>query len=425
MAELSPIAHRARARITRRLIPYLLVLYVIAFLDRVNVGFAALQMSSELGFSPEIFGFGAGIFFIGYFLFEVPGTLLVETWSARGWIARIMISWGVIATAMGFIHTSTQFFWMRFILGVAEAGFFPGLLVYLSHWFRQDDRAKAIALFMAAVPLSSIIGAPLSGLLLEVQWLGLAGWRWLFILEGLPAILFGMITLAYLTDKPEQAKWLPDDEREWIVGELARERAAKLAHGSLTLWQALMQRDVWLLAFAYFGMVSGLYGFNFWLPTIIKQLSGLSNFLAILVTAIPYCVGLAAMLLIGWSSDRNNERRWHTALPMLIAGVGLLCGAMLQEQAIVAIALFCVGAIGIFGHFPGFWATAYSRYTGVAAAAAIAFINSLGNLGGFAGPYVIGFINENTGSFVGGIVYLSLSAAMSAICILALSQERV
>jgi ACS family tartrate transporter-like MFS transporter len=425
MAELSPIAHRARARIARRVIPYLLVLYVIAFLDRVNIGFAQLQMSGDLGFSPEVFGFGAGIFFIGYFLFEVPGTILVETWSARGWIARIMISWGVIATAMGFIQTATQFFWMRFILGVAEAGFFPGLLVYLSHWFRQDDRAKAIALFMVAVPLSSIIGAPISGLLLEVNWHGINGWRWLFILEGLPAVLFGMITLVYLTDKPEQAKWLHDDEREWIVDELARERTAKLAQGSLTLWQALLQRDVWLLAFAYFGMVSGLYGFNFWLPTIVKQLSGLSNLLATLVTAIPYCVGLAAMLVIGWSSDRNNERRWHTALPMLIAGVGLLFGAMWQTQAIVAIALFCVGAIGIFGHFPGFWATAYSRYTGVAAAGAIAFINSLGNLGGFAGPYVIGFINERTGSFVGGIVYLSLSASISAMCILALRQPAV
>jgi MFS transporter, ACS family, tartrate transporter len=422
MTTSSPVARRTRLRITRRLIPYLLILYVIAFLDRVNVGFAALQMSSDLGFSPEVFGFGAGIFFIGYFLFEVPGTVLVETWSARGWIARIMISWGVLATGMGFIHSATQFYWMRFFLGVAEAGFFPGLLVYLSHWFQQEDRAKAVALFMAAVPLSSIIGAPLSGLLLEVQWLGVVGWRWLFILEGLPAIVFGFVTIFYLTDKPEQAKWLRDDEREWIIATLARERAVKLAQGSISLWRALMQRDVWLLALAYFGMVSGLYGFNFWLPTIVKQLSGLSNLLASLLTAIPYCVGLAAMLLIGWSSDRSGERRWHTALPMLIAGVGLLCGALLQQHVVVAIALFCVGAIGIFGHFPSFWATAYGRYTGVAAAAAIAFINSLGNLGGFAGPYVIGFINERTHSFVGGILYLSLSAVIAALCILSLQK---
>jgi ACS family tartrate transporter-like MFS transporter len=424
MNPLPPVAHRARARITRRLIPYLFILYIIAFLDRVNVGFANLQMSSDLGFSPEVFGFGAGIFFIGYFLFEVPGTVLVETWSAKGWIARIMISWGLLATGMGFIHSSTQFHWMRFFLGVAEAGFFPGILVYLSHWFRQEDRAKAVALFMSAVPISSIIGAPMSGLLLDVNWLGYAGWRWLFIVEGIPAVVFGVITLLYLTDKPEQAKWLPTDEREWIASELARERAAKLAQGALSIWQALRQRDVLLLALAYFGMVSGLYGFNFWLPTIVKQLSGLSNLLAILVTAIPYCVGLAAMLLIGLSSDRTGERRWHTALPMLISGVGLLLGATLQQHVIAAIALFCVGAIGIFGHFPSFWATAYSRYTGVAAAAAIALINSLGNLGGFAGPYVIGFLNEKSGSFVGGILYLSLSAVMSAICILALRQQK-
>ncbi len=423
MSQISPVAHRARSRITRRLIPYLFVLYVIAFLDRVNVGFAALQLTGDLGFTPEVFGFGAGIFFIGYFLFEIPGTVLVETWSAKAWIARIMISWGAIAVAMGFIQNATQFYWLRFFLGVAEAGFFPGILVYLSHWFRQDDRAKAIALFMSAVPIATIIGAPISGLLLEVNWLGHAGWRWLFILEGIPAVLFGVITLFYLTDKPTQAKWLPDDEREWLTDELDRERAAKLATGSLSLWQALWQRDVLLLALAYFGMVSGLYGFNFWLPTIVKQLSGLSNLLAILVTAIPYCVGLAAMLLIGWSSDRSDERRWHTAVPMLISGVGLLCGALLQEHVVVAIALFCVGAIGIFGHFPSFWATAYARDTGVAAAAAIALINSLGNLGGFAGPYVIGFINEKTGSFVGGILYLSLSAAVSAVCILALRRS--
>jgi len=419
----SAIATRTRRRIVLRLVPFLFVLYIIAFLDRVNVGFAALQMTGDLGFTPEVYGFGAGIFFIGYFLFEVPGTVLVETWSAKGWIARIMISWGFIAVAMGFIENATQFYWLRFALGAAEAGFFPGLLVYLSHWFRQEDRAKAVALFMSAVPVATIVGAPISGLLLELNWLGLAGWRWLFILEGLPAIVFGVVTLFYLTDKPEQAKWLPDDERTWLTDELARERAAKLAHGSVSIWRALLQRDVLLLALAYFGMVSGLYGFNFWLPTIVKQLSGLSNLLSILVTAIPYCVGLIAMLLIGWSSDRSGERRWHTALPMLISGVGLLCGAMLQQHLIAAIALFCVGAIGIFGHFPSFWATAYSRYTGVAAAAAIALINSLGNLGGFAGPYVIGFINEKTGSFVGGILYLSLSAVVAAIAVLALRRN--
>lgn len=421
--EAADVARRARSRIARRLIPYLFVLYIIAFLDRVNVGFAALQMTGDLGFTPEVYGFGAGIFFIGYFFFEIPGTVLVETWSARKWIARIMISWGIVAVAMGFIETATQFYWLRFLLGAAEAGFFPGILVYLSHWFRQEDRAKAIALFMSAVPVATIIGAPISGLLLEVEWRGYAGWRWMFILEGLPAVVFGVVTIFYLTDRPEQAKWLREDERGWIVNELARERATKLAQGHVSIWQAIRQRDVMLLALAYFGMVCGLYGFNFWLPTIVKQLSGLSNFVSILITAIPYCVGLAAMLIIGWSSDRSGERRWHTAAPMLIGGIGLLAGALMQDFVVAAIALFCVGAIGIFGHFPGFWATTYARYTGVAAAAAIALINSLGNLGGFAGPYVIGYLNEASGSFVGGILYLSVCAVIAAGCILALRRS--
>jgi len=414
------IGASARRRIGRRLIPYLFLLYIIAYLDRVNVGFAALQMTGELGFSPRVFGFGAGIFFFGYFLFEIPGSVLVETWSARKWIARIMISWGVIAVAMGFIHTETQFYWLRFLLGAAEAGFFPGLLVYVSHWFRQEDRAKAVALFMAAVPLSSIIGAPISGLLLEVNWLGHAGWRWLYIIEGLPAVIFGVVTLFYLTDRPQQAKWLPDRERDWLVNELERERATKSTQGSGSFWKTLQTRDVWLLALAYFGMVCGLYGFNLWLPTIVKQLSGLSNFTSILLTAIPACVGLIAMLLIGWSSDRSGERRLHAAIPMAIGGIGLLCGALMQQQVVVAIGLFCVGAIGIFGHFPAFWATVYSRYTGVAAAAIIALINSLGNLGGFAGPFVIGYLNDASGTFVGGILYLAACAMMASGCILAL-----
>jgi len=396
------------------LIPYLFVLYVIAFLDRVNVGYAALQMTGDLGFSPEIFGFGAGIFFIGYFLFEVPGTLLVETWSARGWIARIMISWGVLASATGSIHNASQFYWVRFFLGVAEAGFFPGLLVYLSHWFRQADRAKTVALFMSAIPISNILGAPLSGWLLTVNWLGYAGWRWLFIIEGVPAVVFGMVTIFYLTDRPQQAKWLADDERLWIVNELAHERTATLAQGSASVWRAVCQRDVWLLAFAYFGMITCLYGFNFWLPTIVKQLSDQSNLLTVLITAIPYCAGLVAMLWMGWSSDRSSERRWHTAIPMMIAGIGLLCGALLQNQVVLAIALFCVAAIGIYGHLPGFWATTYGRFTGVTAAAVIALINSFGNLGGFVGPYVIGYLNGATHSFVGGILYLAMSALAAA-----------
>lgn len=414
---------RVTQRITRRIIPYLFLLYVIAFLDRVNVGYAALQMTGDLGFSPEVFGFGAGIFFIGYFIFEIPGSVLVETWSARGWIARIMITWGILAVSMGFIESKIQFYWLRFFLGVAEAGFFPGLLVYLSHWFRQEDRAKAVAMLMSAVPLSSILGAPLSGLLLNVHWLDYAGWRWLFIIEGLPAIVFGIITLFYLTDRPHNARWLPEQERAWLIAELERERQSKTSQRPLSPWALFTQRDVYLLALAYFGMVNSLYGFNFWLPTIFKQLSGLNNLATILLSALPYCVGLCAMLLIGWSSDKRSERRWHTALPMMVAAAGLLGSALAQTHTAMAIAFFCVAAIGVFGHLPSFWANAYSRYTGIAAAAAIGLINSFGNLGGFVGPYLIGYINNSTHAFIGGILFLSAMAMLAAVCLLGLRKQ--
>src|SRR6266446_6672678 len=264
---LAPVAARARRRIMHRLLPYLFLLFIIAFLDRVNISYAALEMTKALGFTAEVMGFGAGIFFFGYFLLEIPGSLLVERWSARGWIARIMISWGILAILMGFIHTANQFYWLRFLLGAAEAGFFPGIIVYLTHWFRQQDRAKAIAAFMIGIPISSIFGSPLAGLILGVRWLGLPGWRWLFIIEGIPAIIFGIITIFYLTDWPHQARWLPDDEQQWITAELEREKQSKAAVRSYTIWQALRQAPVIQLALIYFLGDIGLYGFTIWFPT--------------------------------------------------------------------------------------------------------------------------------------------------------------
>jgi sugar phosphate permease len=379
-------------------------------------------MTKDLGFTAEVYGFGAGIFFIGYFLLEIPGSLLVEVWSARGWIARIMISWGILAVLMGFIHTATQFYWVRFLLGAAEAGFFPGLIVYLSHWFRYEDRATAVALFMAAIPISNIMGAPLSGFLLGVNWFGMAGWRWLFILEGVPAIIFGIVTIFYLTDWPHQARWLPNDEREWITTELEKEKQAKKALPSQTVWKALKQREVIFLALASFCMLTSVYGFTFWLPTIVKQLSGLPSILVALIAALPYCVGLIAMLLVGWSSDRAMERRWHTALSMIAAGSGLVLSATMQNNAALAVSLFCFAAAGLYGYFPCFWALPTSLLTGVAAAAAIGLINSVGNLGGFVGPYVVGYVNTATNSFFGGILYLSLSALVAAGFVLALGR---
>ena len=409
----------------RRLMPFLFTLFVIAYLDRVNVGYAALQMKGDLSFTDAILGFGAGIFFWGYFLLEIPGSILVERWSARRWIARIMISWGIVAIIMGFVQTKNQFYALRFLLGLAEAGFFPGLIVYLSHWFRYEDRAKTIGLFMAALPVSNIIGSPVSGLLLNVNWLGMHGWRWLFIIEGIPAVIFGIITIFYLTDRPHEATWLPQDEREWLEHELAREHHAKRATHGLRILQALRHRQVVILALAYFFMVSSHYGFTFWLPSIIKKQSGVSNLHVTLISAIPYCVGLVAILLVGWSSDRTKERRWHTALSMIACSIGLLLSVILQDRFVLSLAMFCVAASGIYAYLPGFWTLPTSFLSGTAAAASIGLINSIGNLGGYAGPYVVGYLSTSTGSFFWGVLYLSLSALVAAGLVLSIRAAKV
>jgi D-galactonate transporter len=414
------VGERTRRRVMTRTLPYLFVLFVVAYLDRVNVSYATLKMTDELGFTPEIYGFGAGIFFVGYFLFEIPGSIIVEKWSARLWISRIMITWGALAILTGFIHTPSQFYWIRFLLGAAEAGFFPGLIVYMSHWFRAEDRAKSTALFMAAVPLTNIFGSPVSGLLLGVNWLGISGWRWLFILEGIPSIVLGVTTIFFLTDRPRQAKWLAPEEREWLAGEIERENEAKRAARSYGVLEAFRHRDVVLLAAAYFFVVTSVYGLNFWLPTFVKKASGSSDFVVTLVSALPYCVGLAAILFIGWSSDRTGERRWHTAGSMLAGGLGLLLAALFQENAALAVAMFCVAAAGLNGYLASFWAIPTRFLAGTAAAASVGLVNSVGNLGGFAGPFVVGYLNRVTGSFVGGTLYLSASAVAAACCILAL-----
>lgn len=418
------VSERARRRITRRIMPFLFVLYIIAFLDRVNVGYAALQMKQALGFTDQVLGLGAGIFFIGYFLLEIPGSVLVEKWSARGWIARIMISWGILAVVCGFVQNATQFYWIRFLLGAAEAGFFPGIIVYFSHWFRYQDRAKAVAMFMAAIPVSNVIGSPLSGLIMRVSWLGLAGWRWLFILEGAPAIIFGVITIFYLTDWPHQARWLKADEREWITSELEREKTTKLESHSYRILEAFAHREVILLALSYFFIVTAVYGVQFWLPSIIQRLSNLSELWVTVVTAIPYFIGLIGILLIGWSSDRTNERRLHTALPMLATSLGLFLSVVLVGDPALTIAMFCLAAVGIYGYLPGFWALPTSFLSGTTAAASIGMINSLGNLGGFVGPYVVGYLSTVTRSYSIGMIYLSVSALIAAVLILMLRTSR-
>lgn len=404
--------------------PFLILLFMVAYLDRVNVSYAALDMTRELGFTPEVYGFGAGIFFLGYVLLEIPGALLVERWSARLWISRIMISWGLLAGLTGFVETATQFYWARFLLGVGEAGFFPGIIVYLSHWFPERDRAKAVAIFMTAIPVASILGAPISGLLLGVDWLGLSGWRWVFILEGIPSVVLGIIVPFYLTDRPAQARWLPADEREWLVAELARERAAKphagQSHRLADALRQLRQPRVLVLAGAYFAAVTAVYGFGLWLPIIVKALSGLPNLAVTGIAALPYVAGLVAMLAVGWSSDRTGERRWHTALPLVAVSAGLLLTALLRDHAALAVASLCLAGAGLYSYLPGFWALPTTLLTGSTAAAAVGLINAFGNVGGFVGPYVVGRFNAATNSFAGGMLYLSASALAAAALVLAL-----
>jgi MFS transporter, ACS family, tartrate transporter len=415
------VMQRARRRIFRRTMPFLFTLFVIAFLDRVNVGFAKLKMAGEINLTDEMYGFGAGIFFIGYFVLEIPGSLIAERWSARKWIARIMISWGLLSVFTGLIHTPTQFYWARFFLGAAEAGFFPGVIVYLNHWFRQEDRAKAVALFMMALPITSIVGSPISGLILDhVHWFGLDGWRWVFIIEGLPAIVFGIATIFYLTDWPREAKWLMDDEREWIERELASEQQAKKALRSHNALAAFKHRDVILLALVYFLGVTAFYGFTLWLPTLVDRLSGLSKFKVTLIAAIPYCFALVSMLSMGWSSDRTKERRWHTALPLLIGTLGLFATVATQQSLVLSVAMFCLAAIGLYGYLPSFWTLPTRLLTESAAAMAIGLINSFGNLGGFVGPYVVGYLKDKTHSGTSGMLYLAASAFAATIIVVSL-----
>jgi len=403
--------------------PYLFFLYIIAYLDRANVGYAKLQMNNALGFTEAVFGFGAGVFFIGYFILEIPGSILVEKWTARGWIARIMISWGMIAILMGFIQTKNQFYLLRFLLGAAEAGFFPGIIVYLSHWFRYQDRAKVLALFMAAQPVSLFIGSPISGLLLRVHWFGVPGWRWLFIIEGLPAIVFGFVTIFYLTDWPHQAGWLPDDERVWLTSELEREKQAKQGAHPLGILQAFRHREVILLTLAYVCINATVYGFTFWLPTIIKKYSASSDLVVSLLSAPVFAAGIVSILVVGWSSDRTKERRWHAAVCMIIASVGLFLAVTAKDHLAVAVAMFSFAAVGLYGYLPGFWALPTSFLSGTAAAASIGLINSVGNLGGFVGPYVVGFLTKGD-SYFASVLYLSASALVAACLVLSLRATR-
>ena len=418
------IARVARRRIARRLLPFLFVLYIIAFLDRMNVGAAALQMPGDLGFSDRAIGLGAGIFFLGYFLLQIPGALIAERRSARRWIAGIMISWGILTVLMAFIHTVREFYIVRFVVGAAEAGFFPAVVVYLTHWFRAADRAKAVAAFYAAMPLSYVIGSPLAGLLLGLSWLGLRGWRWLFILEGIPAVLLGLITLVYLTDWPRQANWLPAEERKWIIAQLDREKKAKHDVRSYSIWQAFRHRDVILLALCYFFATSGNYGIAFWLPTMLKRLSGQSDMKVTLLASLPYLAGFLTQQLNGWHSDRTRERRGHAAVPVLLSGLGLLFAITSGSHVALSIIFFTMVGGAYYAFHPAFWAVPTEFLSESAAAASIGLINSVGNLGGFFGPLSMGYLVSRTHSFNVGLWYLVGSFLVSGMLMLAVGAGR-
>jgi len=401
-----PIEHATSRKIAVRLLPFLFLLYIVAFLDRVNVSFAGLEMARDLNFSDRVFGLGAGIFFIGYVVFEIPGALLVERWSARKVIARILITWGVVTMLVAMVRTPGQFYAARFLLGAAEAGFFPGVLVYLTHWFRYEDRAKAAALFMAAIPVANVIGSPLAGAILNVHWAGWPGWRWLFVLEGIPAVILGLVTVYFLPDWPEEANWLEAEERDWITEELARQKQAMLAVGQISIGEALRMPRVMLLTLIYFLSVTGIYGFAVWFPTILKRATGFSNFTVTLLAALPYAAGVVAMLLNGWHSDSSRERRWHTALPLLL-GAACLGGALVSSgNLVLAFALMVVVGACTTAFLPSFWPLPTEFLTESAAAASIGLINALGNLGGFLGPYAMGYLRSRTGSFVPGLIVL-------------------
>lgn len=405
-----------------RLMPYLILLYVVAYLDRVNVSYAALEMTADLGFTAATYGFGAGIFFVGYFLLEVPGAVIAQRVGVRKLICRIMLTWGLLAMGMGFIRSAQEFYWLRFLIGAAEAGFFPAMIVYLGHWFRAADRGKAVALFMSAISLAMVIGGPVSGALLQLNWFGLAGWRWLFILEGMPAVVLGITTWFFLTERPADAKWLPDDEKAWLVGELERERAARELAGmerTQSILHALRDPRVLLFSAAYFFGLLASNGLGYWLPTMIKSLSGFSNLSVALLVSLPYSLGVVAKLLAGWSSDRTGERRWHTAALLLLGGVGLAAVASFQAHLALALFCLCLAVIGLTGYTPSFWAYATSFLAGTANAAAIGLINSIGNLGSFAGPYAMGWLKEHTTGYAAGVFLLAGSSVVTALLVLA------
>jgi MFS transporter, ACS family, tartrate transporter len=408
--------------VSRRLLPLMGGCYFLSYLDRTNLSVAALTMNDALGISPAAFGLGAGLFFLGYFVFEVPSNLLMHRYGARIWMSRIMVTWGAVAVAQALIQGPASLYTIRVLLGIAEAGFFPGMILYLTYWFPQRQRARVVGLFMAAVPLSTALGAPLGGVLLELDGAaGLAGWQWLFVVEGVPTVVLGFLLLRWLTDRPAEAGWLPDDQKRWLVGALADEAAATAARGELGAARSLRHPRVLLLSLVYFAIVFGLYGLGFWMPTIIKQSLAIDDNLHVtLLTAAPYAVG--AVAIVGWGRlvDRSGRTVALTAGPMLVGGVALAATAFATAAPWVGYAGLFVCAVGVMTSFPGFWRLPTSFLAGAAAAAGIAAVNAIGNLAGFVGPYWIGWIGGVAGGASWGLVSIGVVMMTGAALVVAL-----
>lgn len=406
---------RIIAKVARQLIPFAMLLFVVNYLNRANIGYAAIEMNKDLGFSASIYGLGAGIFFIGYFIFEIPSNLILHKVGARAWIFRIMVSWGLVAIAMAWVQGEKSFYALRFLLGVAEAGFFPGILLYFSYWFPAAERGRVIATFMTATAIANIVSPPLSFALMGLDgWFGLRGWQVMFVLEGVPAVLLAFVVLVFLTDRPQHATWLEADERNWLVEKMAAEHAALTAKGGHTLRAGLTDLRVLHIAALGFCFVSGMFGVIFWLPQIVKSLGNQSNIQVGLLTAVPYLFAIVCMIYWGRRSDRSGERKWHLATAALFGAFGLALSAV-AANPVVAFCGLCIAATGLWSMFGVFWALPAEMLTGPAAAAGFALINSVSTLGGFCGPYLFGFVRDRTQSFTVSLLVLAGFVFASAV----------
>ena len=417
----SNFANQVYRKLNRRLLPFLVCLYVIAYIDRVNIGFAKLTMSEELGFSDSVYGLGAGIFFIGYFLFEIPSNLILQRVGVKFWIARIMIVWGLLASAMVVVNTPMQFYILRFLLGIAEAGFFPGIILYLTYWYPAPNRAKATATFMSALALAGVIGGPISGLIMTYLdgVATLKGWQWLFLIEGSPAVILGVVVALYLENSPKEARWLTETERGWLMMQLDAESMQKEQSGHIIGFnKALCNVKLWLLSLVYFSIIMGLYGISFWLPQIVSDLVHQNLLLTGLLSAIPYCLAAIGMVLIGHSSDRHNERGWHIALSALLGSFGLIICAIYLSNLPLALLGLSFASIGIMSALPVFWSLPTAFLSGTAAAGGIAVINACGNLAGYLSPVMVSWIKSLTGNFTGTLYMLASWLLVAVVIVL-------